>query len=206
MSDVRLTVVMRRQWDEVLWRTAESTPAGSRSLLLEWRAEPEPVDSGAPREVAEVLARVMTEMGEVAFRWSGEAVWPEGAARVLPAPERNLLARAADWLRTSWPADVVVTRSAAAAAHLFEHEWELQGQVALALDPDAGSPAAALEALRERRDWRSFVLAPPVVALLAPAVDGDGALLSVGSQAGLEEAARRLGRAFGERGIGFREA
>ena len=199
-----LTVEMRRRWDQNLLQTAETVPNGSHSRLLLWSAEPAPIDSGAPRDIAKAIARVLTDLGEVAFRWSGDPAWPPDEAQVIAAPERNRLARARDWLTTSWPTDIVVTRSISATLQLFEHEWEMQGQVALVLDPQGDSREPAYAALRDRRDWRNFALAPPVLALLAPAVDGDGAQFSVGSENEAEDLVRRLNIAFGEYGIDFR--
>jgi len=199
-----ITVDVRRNWDAITQQTAETTPANCHSVLLEWRVEPPRVDAGVPGEIAEVIARVLTGLGEVAFRWSGERPWLQSEARVVPAPHRSLFERGSDWLTTSWPTDLVVTRSIAAAAQLFEHDWEIQGQTALVIDPHGGAAESAIAALQTRRDWRSFDMAAPVVALMAPAVDGDGVQLTTRLPEQMEEIISRLARAFGDAGIALR--
>lgn len=191
------------QWDAVAYQTRETTPAGGHSALLLWHIRPSPVDAGVPCEIAEIVARVLTALGQVAFRWSGQPPWPPQEANTIHAPYRGLLQRACDWLMTSWPTDVVVTRSASVAVHLFDHGWDYQGQVALVIDPKEGAVEPALVALQTLRDWRSFGLAPPVHALIAPSTDGDGVLLTATSSEMLEDIVHRLARKFGGAGIEF---
>jgi hypothetical protein len=196
-------VEVRRHWDPITQQTEETTPADGHSIILVWHVEPDRVDGGVPPEVAAVIAEVLTELGGVAFRWSGAPTWSQAEARLIPAPDRQPIRRVLDWLTTSWSSDLVVTRSVAAAVELFEHDWGMQGQVALVFDPRGGNAEPALAALRTRRNWRSFKLVPPVVALMAPIVDGDGAQLTTALPTRTEEIVGRFGRAFSAAGIEF---
>jgi hypothetical protein len=123
---------------------------------------------------------------------------------MIPAPDRDPIRRAAEWLTTSWPADLVVTRSAVAAARLFEHEWDTQGQAVLVIEPHARNNEPALEWLRQARDWRNFDPTPPVIALMAPIVDGDGALLAASSKDGVDAIVTDMARAFARAAIADR--
>jgi hypothetical protein len=203
MESIVTKIELLRQWDAVAHQTTEATPAGGHSALLLWHIEPSPVDAGVPREIAEVVAQVLTALGQVAFRWSGEPTWPPHEADTIQAPHRGLLQRACDWFMTSWPTDVVVTRSTSVAVHLFDHGWEDQGQVALVIDPKEGAAASVLGALQTLRDWRSFGMATPVHALIAPSTDGDGVLFTATSPEMLEDIVRCLARRFGGAGIEF---
>jgi hypothetical protein len=115
---------------------------------------------------------------------------------VISAPHRDPIRRAVDWVTTSWPADLVVTHSAATAAQLFEHEWDTQGQAALVIEPQARDVEPAFEWLRSARDWRNFDPAPPVTALIAPIVDGDGALLAARSKEHIDMIVATFARTF----------
>jgi hypothetical protein len=199
-----IEVELQHHWDSIAQQTTEMAPQSGYSILLAWRVEPPAIDGGVPREVARAIARTLTNLGEVAFRWSGAPAWPQGDARIIPAPYRHLIQRAADWLNASWPAELVVTRSAAAAAQLFEHDWEMQGQAALVLDPCGGEAQSALAALRTRRDWQSFELISPAIALITPIVDGDGALLTTRLPEVTEDIVGHLASAFADVGIALR--
>jgi hypothetical protein len=193
---MRFKIEIQRRWDPVLMRTEDFTPARGHAILLVWEIDPWPIDAGPPAELAGVIATALTELGEVAFRWAGPPAWPHGEARMIPAPNRGPIRLAADWL-TRWPRpDLFVTRSAVAAAQLFELEWATQGQVVLVIEPHARNIEPALEWLREARDWRNFVPAPPVIALMAPIVDGDGALLAASSKDGVDTIVTAMARAF----------
>jgi hypothetical protein len=80
----------------------------------------------------------------------------------------------------------------------------MQGQVVLVLDPQRGNAEPSLVALRTRRDWKSFDLRSPVLALMAPIVDGDGAQLTTRSQEQTDAIVLRLAEAFTGAGIEFR--
>lgn len=98
------------------------------------------------------------------------------------ALQRGAVRRFLDCLTQAWPVDVIVTRSAAVAANLFEYHWEMQSQRVLILDPSADLDETALAELSVRRDWQDFRFAPSVRALIAPTMDGDGALIAAASE------------------------
>lgn len=198
-----ITVDIQRNWDSIALQTEGTTPSVGHSIVLMWHIEPARCDAGVPAEIAMPIVRALTAMGDVAFRWSGAPVWRQEQASVIAAPIRDPISRMIDWFKTSWPTDVVVTRSPEAALHLFEHDWALQGQVAMVLRSPYGDTAPAIAALRMRRTWHDFDLAPPVIALMAPIVDGAGAHFTTASPAETEELLRGLSSAFAKAEIKF---
>ena len=64
------------------------------------------------------------------------------------------------------------------------------------IDPAGGDDGPALAALQRRRDWQDFPLRSPVVALMAPVVDGIGALFAAGAAGTMEQLPAGLTRAL----------
>jgi O-acetyl-ADP-ribose deacetylase (regulator of RNase III) len=158
-----------------MWQTVEMTPAGSRTALLTWDSAPPLVDGGVPRRIARAVARALTSVGAVAFRWRGPVTWPDRDTEVLQP--RGIGERVR--VRLAGGERLVVTRAAAVAACAFEQDWELQGQVVLALD--APPTRGQTDELWLRDDWRGFDLAS-VAGLIAPAVDGAGILMAAATE------------------------
>jgi hypothetical protein len=196
-----ISIELHRRWNARVYQTREITPRESHCFVLEWRVDPQPVDAGVPAAIAQAIARTLTESGKVGFRCSGEP--PGRDAMIILPPDRGVARRIADKLMTSWPTAVVVTASPTVAAQLFQHDWDMQGQLALAIDPAGGDDGPALAALQRRRDWQDFPLLPPVVALMAPIVDGIGALFATGSAAAMEQLLTKLTRALSDAGLGL---
>jgi hypothetical protein len=96
-----------------------------------------------------------------------------------------------------------VTRSARAVERLFSWDWDQQGQAALVLDPSTGPDPSILATLSHLRDWRTFQFSPPVFALIAPMVDGGGAIVAAGTEERRTLLIDRLAQAFAETGIAF---
>jgi hypothetical protein len=188
-------VAFLTEWDAARMQTAELRPRGAHALLLTFEADPPPADGGLPPALAAALATGLCARGIVAGRWFDTAP-PPATARFLPAPARRPLRRLRDalpFVPKTWPADLALTSDPACAAAFFETGWSLQYQAMLVLPEDAGQHAeAALEALRTCRDWRGFADLPAVLALCAPAVDGDAVLLATATEAGLSDLAATL--------------
>ena len=153
-----------------MWQTAEMTPAGSRAALLTWDADPPLVDGGVPSGIRQAVARALTSLGPVAFRWRGPAMWSDGDTEVLRPQGIGERLR----VRLAGGERLVATRAAAVAACAFDQDWELQGQVVLVLD--APLTPAQTHDLWLRNDWRDFDLAS-VAGFIAPAVDGAAILI-----------------------------
>ena len=189
-----------RQFDAAPYQTAEGTPAGASSALLLWDASPEPPDGGVAAPVAAALATALVRIGDVVFRWSGPPAWDEGLATVTPPPRRGLAALPG--LRGAAPAGAVISTGAASVArHLFDWDFEQQGQAALVIARGADAAEATLKQVATTRDWRAFRFAPGMRLLLTPAVDGIGALLCAPDAPLLEEAVADIGRAAREAGF-----
>ena len=199
MDGAPLTVRIHRAWDASLFRTAESRPEFSAAALLTWSMDPPPVDSGVPAPVIEIVSRVAASMGPVAFRLFFPEDAPAGIRR-LPAPKPWAPVRLWRRLTRSWPAEIAVAEDASGAAELFSQDWELQGQLALALG-DGGASNETLDRLRRARDWRGAGFPPDARLLIAPAVDGDGILLAAAGGAALDQALDLLLRAFDQADI-----
>jgi hypothetical protein len=196
-----ISIELHRRWDARVYQTGEITPRDSHCFVLEWKAEPQPVDAEVPAIIAQAIGRALTGLGRVGFRWSGATTWPEREAVIIPPPDRSVARKISDQLTTSWPSTVVMTAVAAVAAQLFQHDWDQQGQLALVLDPAGGSEAPAVDALQRRRDWRDFALRPPVIALIAPIVDGTGALFATGSNSAAEQLLAKLTQGLSDAGL-----
>lgn len=190
----KVSVHLQRQWT-AREQLADLTPATGVAALLTWSVDPHPVDAAVPDVVKCALASVLTRHGELAFHWASDT-WPgPGEAAVHPAPRRSAARQLVERLSHCWPSAVVVTRSAAAAACLFDQDWDMQGQAAL-LIAVTGPRDSLLADLATRRDWSSFDFPPPALALLAPAVDGYGALLATAGQPLLDQLLAELADAF----------
>jgi len=188
-------VMFLTDWDAAAMQTVDLLPRGAHALLLTFEADPPPEDAGLPPALTDALAKGLCACGVVAGRWFGTAP-PPATARFLPAPSRRPLQRMRDALPfgpKTWPADLALTRDPACAAAFFETGWDLQNQALLVLRDDAAQKSkAALEALRTARDWRNFADLPAVLALCAPAVDGDAVLLATATATGLSKLAATL--------------
>jgi hypothetical protein len=187
-----VTVDVRRHWDPRVEQTDEITPRAGCSILVAWQVDPPTTDAEVPPEMAACLAEALTSWGSVWFRWCGAPPAHEAGGRMIPAPQRDMLRRMTDRLAVSWPIDVMVTRSPTLAVQCFQFEWDSQGQVVLVVDPLCDDTCAVLAALRTRRNWQEFELSPPVIALLAPIVDGQGAILCTQSEDKLQGLVRSL--------------
>lgn len=171
-----LTVRLHYSWSDAAMQTADGRPPGSHAALLQW-TDPAAVDAGLPPRLAAALAAALVDLGFVAFRWSGPAPWPASEATLFRAAHPGPLRAALDRLTHRWPTDLILTRHAAAAAALFTHDWDDQGQAALLLPmPDFLTPALR-HALATNRSWTATSL-PLETALLTPAVDGAALLLA----------------------------
>lgn len=244
---MKITVTINRNWDSRLEQVSRHLPVTAHAAVVDWQFAPWPIDGGIPEAMARVFGRILTDAGQLAFRWDDEPLpgSENDTRRILPR-YRSVLHRLADKLRTTAsmeifiiekirtgirlydycydrryrkilqskggvtgcegantqgalaprgpvrrvfdrltqmrPVDVIVTRSAAVAANLFEYHWEMQGQKVLILDPSAELDETALAELSVRLDWRDFRFAPSVRALIAPTTDGCGALIAAASE------------------------
>jgi hypothetical protein len=176
------SVVISTRWDAATRQTADLTPNSASSILLEWQADPPSVDAAVPDDMAQVMAAALTAQGEVAFRWTGAAEWAPEQARIIRPANRDFLQRAVETATHAWAADVVVTGVAQIAIRLFDFDWDTQGQAVLVLQSWSGDPQPALARLARARTWRDFALEPPVLALVTPIVDGDGAVIAAASE------------------------
>ena len=189
-----LRVTFLTEWDAAAMQTVELLPRGAPALLMTFESDPPAVDAGLPPALAAALAKGLCACGIVAGRWFDPGP-PPSTARFLPAPSRRPLQRLRDALPfgpQSWQADLALTRDPACAAAFFATGWDLQYQAMLILDEAAQQPEAALAALRTARDWRDFADLPAVLALCAPAVDGDAVLLATPTAPGLSKLSATL--------------
>lgn len=194
-----LTVRLHRTWSDADMQTADGRPPGSHAALLQW-TDPAAVDAGPPPRLAAALGAALVDGGFVAFRWSGPVPWPATDATLVRAAHPGALRAALDRLSHRWPADLVLTHHAAAAAALFTHDWDDQGQAALLLPtPDALVPALR-QALATNRSWTATPL-PPGTVLLTPAVDGAGVLLAAPTAATLDHLVQAIAAILHDHGI-----
>ena len=200
-----VTIEVRREWDGHLLRTSHLRPQDSVAVLIGYRLDPWPVDSGMPPIVAEAFGRALPRFGMIAGRWLGRAP-PHGELQFLPA-NRPLLQRIVRRLTGQWLADLVLTCSPATTIDLFGWGWDMQWQFLLVIDPACkASPADALAALRRPGRWDRYILVPPVIAAIAPGVDGDYALLAADSEQRLSAILAALGRDFTAAGFQIKSA
>ncbi len=185
-----------RHWSAEFQQLVNLTPSASSAALIIWKTDPDPVDSGVPVTVARCLARFLTTAGQLAFRWQGGASWPSDEATLIRAEPRGVARKLVDRLLHNWPADVVLTRSAAVAANFFEFDWESQGQAGFLIATDANFDNDLRVDLAMRRDWTLFELRSPCRALVVPSVDGDGAMLAAVSDDALEQLISEMKTAF----------
>jgi hypothetical protein len=188
-----ISVRIDRSWDTALFQTEDLTPEHCTAVLLTWEMEPPPIDAGVPAPLVEIVSRIASEMGPVAFRLFFPENLPASLA-VFPAPRPWWPVRLYRRLTRTWPADLAIARDATAAEELFSQDWALQGQTALVLN-DVNASGKTLDRLRQVRDWRGSGFPEDVRLLIAPAVDGDGILFAAGSAPEIEEALGSLLRA-----------
>ena len=128
--------------------------------------------------MAQAIANALVGMGSVAFRWAGDYTWPTDDAVVVRAPKHGLARATVDRVMGRWQYDLVLTERAAVVIAMFDHDWELQGQAALVFDPQQRLDDKVRCELATRREWREFEFSSPIIAFLAPAVDGDAILVA----------------------------
>ncbi len=191
---------VRRTWSEPL-QLDGLIPAAGSCVLLDWTVDPYPDDGGVPEPIRNGLSDLLCASGNVAFRWQGDATWSADDARLFPPPARGLFQRVAEHVTNRWPVGVVVTRSAAVAAMMFDYDWELQGQAALLFAAGAELPPASRSDLATRREWADFEFRWPVSGLLVPVVDGCGVLMAMASGQEAASMQAALGQAFERQGV-----
>jgi hypothetical protein len=162
---VPLAVDILSAWDARRLQTRALHPRGAPALVLRWQETPPPDEPAVPAPVADALTRCLAAAGRLAFRTGMAPRGPLG--RLLAGLPRARVALQAD---------------PRAALALFDFDWPQQGQAVLVI-PAGADEAAALEALATRRDWSAAPLPAGTLALLAPIVDGDGAILAAASPA-----------------------
>ena len=190
-----IIIKISREWDGAGLRTSRLQPRGSVAALLSYELDPSPVDGGMPPIVAEAFGRALVKFGLIAGRWFSHSP-PHGNVQFVPA-RYNLLRRMIRPLTGEWGGDLVLSRSPAIASELFDQGWAMQFQLLLVLDPagEAGF-ADAFTALRQVRHWDEYDLKWPALALVAPGVDGDFALLAADSAQHLSGILGVLNREF----------
>ena len=142
--------------------------------------------------MAQAIANALVGMGSVAFRWAGDYPWPTDDAVVVRAPNHGIVRAAVDRVMGRWQYDLVLTERAAVVMAMFDHDWELQGQAALVFDSQQRLDDKGCSELATRREWRDFEFSSPVVAFLAPAVDGDAILVAARADRELQRVADGL--------------
>jgi hypothetical protein len=174
-------IKISRDWDSGVLQTARLQPRGSVAALLSYELDPSLVDSGMPPIVAEAFGRALPQFGMIAGYWFDHTP-PEGDVQFLPA-KHNLVRRVIRRFTGKWGGDLVLTRSPATTAELLDQGWAMQFQLLLVLDPGCDAHFAdAFTALRKVWRWDEYELKRPVIALIAPGVDGDFALLAADSE------------------------
>lgn len=168
-----------RNWDGQLWQTADLQPSAASAALISFRCDE---DGSVPAPIASALAHALSTAGFVLGRWFEDPPTSDDAT-YLAAPGCGLLRRVAERLAHSEPVDLVITRSPDVSARFFDQAWGLQYQFLTVLEPDMGSRfGPAIEAVRTRRVWSDFPVGAPILATVAPAVDGNGALVATASE------------------------
>lgn len=169
-------------------------------MLVEYRLDPWPVDGGMPPQIAAPFADALIRCGLVAGRWFDHAP-PKSAVQFLPG-DRQFIRRIVRRMTGRWTGDLAITRSAATVMELIDRGWNMQFQILLVLDPNSSAPAEhALRALRQFGTWNGFALTSPVIALVAPGVDGDYAMVAADTERRVSDMLGVLVQAFA--GSGF---
>jgi hypothetical protein len=183
---VTLSVTFLTAWDAKAMQTEAFVPRGAHAALLTYEADPWPDEGGLPPALAAALAAGLCACGELVGRWF-DNVPPPAPMRFLPAPRQNPLQHlrnALPFLEKTCPASLAVTRDPLCAEAFFDTGWTMQYQTLLVIPEGAQVPAGtALPALQTARDWRDFTALETIIALCAPAVDGDAALLACATAA-----------------------
>ena len=171
---MRIALTLNRAWDEERLRTTHLHPAGAPALLLTWRPDAWPVDGGIPAPLRTPLARALAALGTLAFPliWPPEV--PVPTLRMITGRPRRSFARLGARLARRPDPPLALARDEAGMRSFLDQGWDQQSASGLLLEPAATAAAAPLAVLRERTDWRDWSLRPPVVALIAPPVDGCG--------------------------------
>lgn len=86
-----------REWDGHLLRTSYLRPQDSVAVLISYRLDPWPVDSGMPPIVAEVFGRTLPRFGMIAGRWLGRAATRRIAISASEPPVASAHCLAPDW-------------------------------------------------------------------------------------------------------------
>jgi hypothetical protein len=200
-----VTIVIQREWDGALLQTSHLQPPGSSAVLVEYRLDPWPVDGGMSPRVAGPFADALTRCGLVAGRWFDHAP-PQSAVQFLPG-DRQFIRRTLRRVTGRWAGDLAITHSAATVMELIDRGWNMQFQMLLVLDPKSSAPAEhALRALRQFGTWNGFALTPPVIALVAPGVDGDYAMVAADTERRVSDMLEVLVQAFAGAGFAVRTA
>jgi hypothetical protein len=135
-----------REWQLPLVRT------GTLSLIG-WRTDPiSEREDGLPEEVADVLAKALTELGRVSFPCS-EPVQTQPGDSVQVRRPRGLRATLLRLAAKEPPViHVVSTRRSELTRHMFDDAgfpWWLQGQIGLVRSADATAPFTDLRMILE---------------------------------------------------------
>jgi hypothetical protein len=146
----------QRHWELPLPDTTAVT-----LTLLGWIVRPEPVDSGVPVVVAEVLSRALSDLGMVSYF----------GAPVRAGLLRGLFTRSAE-------ATLCHASDPQAVGRVFEDatfDWSARAQAAFISRTDAPPPSLTLQDLEQALAGQSYerLRACGVTALLLPGVDGD---------------------------------
>lgn len=197
----RAKIEIKRNWDGKMMQTLELLPAGSAAVLIGYTLDLLSDEGGLAASVAGALARGLVEYGTVAGRWFDEDVSGFADAELWPPPRRNPIKRLLERAQNKWPSPVVTTRSAEVVVELLDRGWEIQYQALLVLDAGAANAAEAVRALSVNRDWRGFAFPEPVLALVAPGVDGDFILVAAATEERLSEVLENVVRSFGKAGF-----
>lgn len=194
-----ISVNILYQWDEDVCQTASSRPANSKAALICWTVLPLPIDEGVPQPIIRTVAETAAALGTVAFRLFFNDDLADGLT-VHPASRAWLGKNLWEWVTRSWPATIATATTADAAAEMFLQDWHLQGQTALVLRADSLSQDS-MNQLRRVRDWRSRSFPADARLLIAPCVDGEGAMFAASQAHELEEALQMVVRKLKEAGI-----
>ncbi|MGC8469276.1 MAG: hypothetical protein ACP5NI_05140 [Acetobacteraceae bacterium] len=189
---MQIALTLNRSWDEELLRTAHLHPAGAPALLLTWRPDPWPVDGGIPAPLRTPLAGALAGLGILAFPLLRPPEPPVPTLEMVPVPPQSSFARLAARLAHHPNRPLALARDEAGVCTFLDQAWDSQSAAGLLLEPAATADAASLAALRERADWQDWPLRPPVVALIAPPVDGCGLFAAGRDEAALARLADRL--------------